>query len=219
MNNPETVIILGTAHRKREPGKQSPDGRLKEYIYSREIVGEVKAKLEAYGYRVFVDFDKDDLPKEMQTPSSKLERQRELAMRVNYVNEMCQKYGKAKCIYVSIHVNAVGSDGKWHDARGWSVYTSPGKTKADALATCIWNAADKNLPHSSRHAIRADWSDGDPDFEAKLYVLTRTSCPAVLTENLFQDNSDDVDFLLSDGGRHAIARIHVEGIIKYIESV
>ena len=118
MNNPETVIILGTAHRKREPGKQSPDGRLKEYIYSREIVGEVKAKLEAYGYRVFVDFDKDDMPKEMQTPSSKLERQRELAMRVNYVNEMCQKYGKAKCIYVSIHVNAVGSDGKWHDARG-----------------------------------------------------------------------------------------------------
>ena len=42
-------IILGTAHRKREPGKQSPDGRLKECEYSRERVNGIKAKLEALG--------------------------------------------------------------------------------------------------------------------------------------------------------------------------
>ena len=45
-----TTIILGTAHRLREPGKQSCDGRLVECIYSREIVREVAAKLQGMGY-------------------------------------------------------------------------------------------------------------------------------------------------------------------------
>ena len=43
MNKKDLTIILGTAHRKREPGKQSPDGRLREYQYSREIVSEIVA--------------------------------------------------------------------------------------------------------------------------------------------------------------------------------
>jgi N-acetylmuramoyl-L-alanine amidase len=43
-----------------------------------------------------------------------------------------------------------------------------------------------------------------------------TSCPAVLTENLFQDNKDDVAFLLSDEGKKKIVDIHVQGILKYI---
>lgn len=28
-----------------------------------------------------------------------------------------------------------------------------------------------------------------------------TKCPAILTENLFQDNKEDVDFLLSEKGK------------------
>jgi predicted O-methyltransferase YrrM len=52
-----------------------------------------------------------------------------------------------------------------------------------------------------------------------LYVLKHTECPAVLTENMFMDNKADTDWLLSEDGKHALARLHVEGIIKYIESV
>jgi N-acetylmuramoyl-L-alanine amidase len=55
--------------------------------------------------------------------------------------------------------------------------------------------------------------------EAALYVLKHTECPAVLTENMFMDNKTDTDWLLSEDGKHALARLHVEGIIKYIESV
>jgi N-acetylmuramoyl-L-alanine amidase len=42
-------------------------------------------------------------------------------------------------------VNAAASDGKWHNATGWEIYTSPGKTKADDLATCLFEAARYNL--------------------------------------------------------------------------
>ena len=67
--------------------------------------------------------------------------------------------------------------------------------------------------------FRADWSDGDPDYEAKFTVLTGTKCPAVLTETLFQDNKSDKEYLLSEEGKAAIVKLHVEGILNYIKSV
>ena len=50
-------------------------------------------------------------------------------------------------------------------------------------------------------------------------ICRETYCPSVLTENLFQDNLSDVEFLLSDKGREAIINLHVEGIINYIKSL
>ena len=198
------TIILGTAHLKSTPGKCSPDGKFREYQYSREIVAAVKAILKNSGYNVFVDIEDDDL---------NVTQSRELCLRCKMVNDLCTVYGE--CIYVSIHVNAAGSDGKWHTATGWEAYTSPGKTKADALATCLYEAGKKNLKDVK---IRTDFSDGDPGKEANLYVLKHTNCPAVLTENLFQDNKNDVDYLLSDKGFHEIVRIHVEGILEYFKA-
>lgn len=41
------IVIGGTAHRRRELGKCSPDGRLLEWQYSRQIWTEIKPKLES----------------------------------------------------------------------------------------------------------------------------------------------------------------------------
>ena len=136
----------------------------------------------------------------------------ELCLRCKVVNDLCKAYGD--CIYVSIHVNAAAADSKWHNATGWEIYTTPGKTKSDDLATCIFNAAKYNLKDKK---MRVDLSDGDPDKEANLYVLKHTLCPAVLTENFFMDNKSDVDYLLSDRGFQEIVRLHVEGILNYIK--
>ena len=195
----------------REPGKESPDKRLKECKYSREICSEVAAKLMAYGCKVEIDYEPLDLPKTMQSSIVKQERNNELAMRVNYVNEVCRQKGVKNVLYVPIHVNAIGTDGKWHDANGWQVCVSDKASEGSKkLADCIFDAAKKNnLKMRQPTATQQYWPQS-------LYVLNNTKCPAVLTENLFQDNKKDVDFLLSDEGRHAIARLHVEGILKYI---
>ena len=199
------IIILGTAHLKSTPGKCSPDKKFFEYKYSREIVSEIKSILESYGYRVYVDIPENDL---------KLTQNQELLKRVNFVNDVCKIHGTNNCIYVSIHVNAAGSDGKWHDATGWEAYTTKGKTKSDKLAECLYKSAQKNLTNKK---IRKDLTDGDSDRESNFYVLRNTKCPAVLTENFFQDTKKDVEFLLSDIGRQQIVRLHVEGIINYIK--
>lgn len=199
------IIILGTAHLKSTPGKCSPDKKFFEYKYSREIVSEIKSILESYGYKVYIDIPENDL---------KLTQNQELLKRVNFVNDVCKIHGTNNCIYVSIHVNAAGSDGKWHDATGWEAYTTKGKTKSDKLAECLYKSAQKNLTNKK---IRKDLTDGDSDRESNFYVLRNTKCPAVLTENFFQDTKKDVEFLLSDIGRQQIVRLHVEGIINYIK--
>ena len=101
-----------------------------------------------------------------------------------------------------------------HCARGWSCYTTPGQTPADRLATALYDAAKNWLPD---HRLRKDNTDGDPDIESNFYVLRHSSCPAVLTENLFQDNKDDVAFLESGEGAQAIINLHVEGIFLYLQ--
>ena len=208
----EKVIILGTAHRKREPGKCSPDMRLREYLYSREICEEVRCKLRDMGYLAFTDWTGTDLEKTMQTPSVRLERSRELALRVNEVNRICEEYGKSNCLYVSVHVNAYGCDSQWHDASGWQVcVSSKASNRSRILANCLFDAAkDHGLKMRQPLPSQKYW-------EQSLYVLNNTRCPAVLTENMFQDNKNDVDFLLSDLGRHTIERLHIEGITRYVE--
>lgn len=237
MNKAKTIIILGTAHLETTPGKGSPDGKFREAVYSRQIIADVKAKLDASGYRIIVDYESMEPKTEWVVARKKAgygaEQSKELAYRVQRVNAFCQQYGTANCIYVSIHVNASGADGKWHQAGGWCCYTSKGRTKSDTLAECFYDAAISNLrpyitimddgkrrgEYSEKQTpFRMDKSDGDRDLEADFYVLRHTNCPAVLTENLFQDNKRDVEFLLSEEGRHAIARLHVEAILRYVES-
>lgn len=206
------VVILGTAHLKTTPGKCSPNGLFREYEYSREIVNDIACVLRGYGYMVLIDYASDEPCEQMK--SMTFLGSKELCYRVNYVNTICEEYGKDNVVYVSVHVNAAGADGQWHGARGWSVYTSPGESDSDELANLLLARAKSNLPPGTK--MRVDYTDGDGDIEAKFYVLTMTRCAAVLTENLFQDNREDVDFLLSEEGRHAVVRLHVEGILDFI---
>jgi N-acetylmuramoyl-L-alanine amidase len=217
------VVILGTAHGKNVGGKRSPDNSLEEYRYSREIVNRLRIALEARGCVVYVDMPEDIVP---------LPQQQELRLRCSYVNNLCKKYGKDKCLYVSIHVNAAGGEGKWMLAGGWCAYTSKGTTVSDTLAEHLYEAAEKHLSgyaeimeegkkdglYSSKQTpIRTDMSDGDKDLEADFFVLKHAACAAVLTENLFMDNKRDVSFLLSEKGKQSIVALHRDGILNFID--
>ena len=116
-----------------------------------------------------------------------------LAERARRANEIAARYGKTKTLLVSIHC----------------------KTKADDLAQVFWDMANRMFGGTWK--IRGDWSDGDGDWENNFYILKKTSCPAVLTENFFMDNETDCKFLLSPEGKAQIIQLHVDSILKYIE--
>lgn len=194
-------ILIDNGHGVDTPGKRSPDGRLREYKFAREVASLVVASLKKQGY------DADRIVTEENDVS--------LVDRCKRVNNWCELKGAKNVLLVSVHVNAAGN-GEWMHATGWSAYTSRGQTKADKLADSLYEAAKVALPGKR---MRTDYSDGDADIEAGFYILKHTKCAAVLTENLFQDNKDDVDFLLSDEGKASIVQLHVDGIINYIKSL
>lgn len=187
-------VLIDNGHGSNTKGKRSPDARLMEYAYTREIADMLVYELKKLG----IDAERI-VREELDVP---------LSERCRRVNE----YKASEAILISIHCNAAGS-GNWMSARGWEAWTSEGKTKADKLATCLYNAAEEVLKGMK---IRKDISDGDEDKESDFYILKNTKCPAVLTENLFQDNKEDVDFLLSAEGKKAIVNLHVLGIRKYL---
>lgn len=188
-------VLIDNGHGSNTPGKRSPDGRLREYAYTREIASRLEMELRKNG----IDAERI-VKEEIDVP---------LAERCRRANE----YKASEAILVSIHCNAAGNGSDWMSARGWEAWTSVGKTKADKLATCLYEDTEHCLPGMK---IRKDMTDGDPDKESGFYILKHTKCPAVLTENLFQDNREDVEFLLSEEGKRAIISLHVWGIMKYL---
>ena len=59
-------------------------------------------------------------------------------------------------------------------------------------------------------------SDGDMDWEERFYILRKSLCPAVLTENFFMDSRSDLEYLQSRAGKQAVVDTHVEGIVEWL---
>ena len=192
-------ILIDNGHGVDTKGKRSPDGRLLEYAENRLLAGRIVSALKSQGH------DAELLVPEDNDVS--------LFQRCDRVNRFCYALGKENVILVSIHCNAAGKGDRWYNATGWCAYTTPKDTPADRLATCLYNAAQIHIPDQR---LRMDLTDGDPDIEASFYLLRHTSCPAVLTENLFMDNQADVEYLLSDIGQTNLVNLHVTGINFYL---
>jgi len=110
--------------------------------------------------------------------------------------------------YVSVHSNAGGG-------HGFEVFTYPGTSLADKIATEFGRAFKREFP--DKH-IRTDFSDGDLDKEARFYVLKKTVMPAVLTENFFMDNENECkSILMTRAGRRKVIDFHVDAILKVKE--
>ncbi len=192
-------ILIDNGHGVNTPGKRSPDGRFREYAWAREIARAIVADCKDLGYDA-----------ELLVPE---EYDVCLSARCYRANCWCERLGKSNVLLVSIHVNAAGKGDRWYNATGWSAYTCKGQTRSDKLADCLYKQAGLWLPG---HRLRMDYSDGDPDIESDFAILKKTACPAVLTENGFQDCEESLLFLESNEGKEAIIGLHVDGILDFI---
>lgn len=192
-----TIPILDNGHGDNTPGKRSPQfgGNLPvlyEWEFNRDIVSRICRMCDREGieYRVLVP-ESNDIS---------------LKLRCSRANEIYSETG-GKCFLLSIHANAGGGT-------GWECFTTKGETKSDRIAEIL--ADEWWLEFGDQWRIRADYSDGDVDKESQFYILQHTKCPAVLSENLFFDNYDNYQFLMTDAGRERIANVHFETIKRLI---
>ena len=189
-------VLIDNGHGENTPGKRSPDGRLREWSYTREIADRVVFGLKKLG------IDAERIVREDIDVS--------LSERCKRANAIYKETGK-NTILVSIHCNAAGSGANWMNAHGWSVFVSNNaSTNSKKLATCLTNAAT-----DQKVTIRKPMPN-QPYWEQNLAICRDTNCPAVLTENFFQDNKEDVEYLLSPEGKRVVVQIHIDGIVKYL---
>ena len=177
------IVLIDNGHGVNTPGKCSPDKRIREYSYTREIASLLEHALKEKGITAIrIVTEEQDIS---------------LSKRVSRVNTVCKEFGSQKCCLVSIHLDAAPpNDGKWHSARGFSV----------RIAEILKLQGNRSVPPEKY------WVQN-------LAICRDTACAAVLTENLFQDNKEDVAFLLSEKGKEAIVQLHLNGILNYISSL
>ena len=197
-------ILFDNGHGVNTAGKRSPKGGkygvLYEWKYAREIARPLVDRLKKLGYdaELVVTEDNDV----------------SLGERCRRVNSWCDKLGAKNCLFVSIHSNASSNCLTWQKPSGWCefVYTKA-SSASKRLAQCLYDEAYKRGLKGNRSVPDCRY------WTANFYVLKNTKCPAVLTENMFYDNIEDYEFLLSETGRETIIDLHIDGIVKYIKEL
>lgn len=193
-------ILIDNGHGYDTAGKHSPDRRLLEYAWAREVAKRITERLISLGY------DAERIVTEMNDIS--------LKERTRRVNEICRKVGTKNVVLISVHINAAGGNGKWHNASGWCGYVAPNaSSNSKRLAQILHEEAVKRDLKGNRSVPACKYWTGN------FAIIRDTLCPAVLTENLFQDNLQEVDFLLSEQGKETIVELHIEGLKRYIKEV
>lgn len=193
-------VLIDCGHGIDTPGKRSPDGVFKEYLWNRQV-----------GDMVLEWLHDTDIDASLVVTETNDITLRTRAMRVN---KICDRIGAGNVILVSIHANAAGNGKTWMNATGWECHTSPGQTKSDVLSECMYASFAEEFPEKR---MRRDLSDGDSDKESSFYILTKTRCPAVLLENFFYDNRDECAWLLQEETKCRVAAAIVNGVKSYLD--
>lgn len=200
-NSKAMKYVFDAGHSAKTKGKRSPDGRLLEYAYNREIVRRVRAALEERGIESFVTYNLD------------AEYDLALSKRAEAANRIARKYGAGNTLLISIHVNA-SKNGEWGTAKGWSIWTTKGQNNSDRYAEKFVRNAEIECAKVGRR-VRKDLSDGDGDYEANFTVIKNTICPSVLIENFFMDTKEEMEWLLTEEGKQTCTNI----VVKTIEDI
>lgn len=185
------LIVIDPGHSGVDPGAVGPTG-VRESDVGLRMAYKLKAILMRAGHSVILtretweDAKTDDL---------------------QYRVDISNNY--AATAFISIHANAAENP----EARGAEIWTTPGQTKADALAESILGEYEKQLPGLF---LRKDLQDGDGDKEARFYVIQHTEAPAVLIETGFITNPEEEAQLNTDEYQMRLMQATGDGILAWL---
>ena len=172
-----------------------------EGVWNRVVTNQVMRKLDRFGI-TYLPLHHDYLDNSLQH-------------RVDMANWYGTKF--ARSLVVSTHANASVP----HTARGFEIYTSPGTTESDKVASIHWNNVNllRNFyPKGTQITMRTTPSGSQHDNEANFFILRKTNMPAILIEHLFFDNFEDASLLMDDNVIDLFAEAQVRTIIEYFNA-
>jgi len=191
----DVTIILSAGHGVTTPGKCSPDKKLYEWKFTRELSKRIKVTCDQLGIKC-IQANTDD-----SDPA--------LTIRANNINKIVRKEAEQgrQCLMIDLHGNAAGNGSQWMNASGWEVWTTEGTTKSDEFANLLCKHFKVIFPNRKLRGHK----------EKNFTVIFKCSCPCVLTENFFYDNKSDFALMTSEKGLQQITDLHIAAICDYIE--
>lgn len=190
------IVDYGHGDRYHTAGKRSPDGSLYEGEWNREVGRRIAAGLREIGVEVFEIINtNDDVP---------------LQKRCEMVNNIVSAHPNDNILFLSVHINAAPGPG-WDDrASGASVYVCVEACEESVKAArCYYEYVKLFKLQGNRNVPK------DEVWRANYKILRGVDCPAILTENLFMTNHNEVKYLLSDKGKETIVNLHIMAVCKY----
>ena len=203
-HNPRFLWCLDNGHGKLQAGKRSPKFELDgeevqffEYEFNRDIVQRIMKALDEKGVKYF------DVVPEVEDVGSFLKE------RVQRVNNLPSDLPK---LFVSVHSNAgPAAAGEWvsESIKGVETWFASGSKKGKKMAGIF----QRHIVAKTGFVNRGLKSTK----QRQLYVLVKTTPPAILTENGFYNNKTEVLELMKDSVRQKIADAHVAAIMEIEE--
>ena len=192
---------LDNGHGKLQAGKRSPiweedDSKMQffEYEFNRDVVERITKELKKKGVAFF------DVVPDYKKVGSFLEE------RVGRANKEKSELPK---LFVSVHANAGPAPvGKWVSSsiKGAETWFAHNSKKGKKMAAIF----QKHILAKTGFRNRKLKSTK----EKNLYVLIKTVMPAILTENGFYNNKEEVKELMKDSMRQKIADAHIAAIME-----
>ena len=188
------LIILDPAHGEEVPGKRSPDGKHREYKWSRDRLHELGPLLQSLGYTVVW--------------TNTADKEIGLMKRQTLASYFAKSNSDLVPLLISLHNDAAGNGTEWMKASGISVWTSKGRTLSDIFANYVVQSFMDLIPEVKHRIL----SPLERDFEENFTVLMG-AYSAMLIECMFQDNKEDVKLLSDPEFNEKV----VDAIVKGIE--
>ncbi len=192
---------LDNGHGKLQAGKRSPiweeeDSKMQffEYEFNRDIVERIIKVLDKKGVAYF------DVVPDYKKVGSFLEE------RVARVNKEKSELPK---LFVSVHSNAGPAPvGKWVSSsiKGVETWFAHNSTKGKKMAAIFQKHILAKTGFKNRKLKSTKIKN--------LYVLIKTVMPAILTENGFYNNKEEVKELMKDSVRQKVADAHIAAIME-----
>jgi N-acetylmuramoyl-L-alanine amidase len=177
-------ISLSAGHGKFTPGKQTPDGSMKEWDFNAAVVKYLMAELANYEGVAVLRLDdptgKRDIPLQERS-------------------DRANAWGTN--VHVDVHANAAGAN--WSDARGIETYVYETRPKeAVALAQKVQANLIKVTGLKNRGVKVADF-----------HMLRETKMTSILVEGGFMTNNEEAKLLKSDNYRRIVAGAILAGLV------
>ena len=183
------TLVIDAGHGGHDSGAVGPTG-LKEKTIALNVAQAVARNL-----KPFIDSGKLDV---------RMTRNSDVFVTLSGRAQMANDLGADA--FISIHCNAAGG-------HGHEVFTSPGQTLGDKLATKCFSRYSEAFPDLPK---RTDFGDGDPDKEARFTVLTKTRAPSCLYELEFIDTIKGENFLNSPVNQEKAAEALARGCREFL---